>query len=253
MAGAYSRRYPRLNAHVPVDYTFGNQTSRCFAEILGGGGLLLTQAAHLEPGDQLLVSFRPAKHLSVIHAKAIVLPRTDSGTAVEFKEITSEDRHLLLRFIHRKTGDRKVLDRAPLATQIQSEHGLSLAFSRDLSLGGMFIETKDQFPVGSPLVVRFNLNEKDKVVITAALVAYLVEKMGMGVLFPILTPSNRAAIEEYVESHPDPFPDWSPSPCLPPEEQNTACGLGGKKSSGPMKVICRIAPKERIVPGTVLH
>lgn len=229
MAGAYSRRYPRLNAHVPVDYMIGNHSSRCFADILGGGGLLLTQVADLEPGDQLWVRFRPAKHLSVIQAKAVVLPKMDYGTAVEFTEITSEDRHLLLRFIHRKTGDRKILDRAPLATQIQSEQGLSLAFSRDLSLGGMFIETKDHLPVGSPLVVRFNLNEKDKVVITTALVAYHVEKMGMGVLFPELASRHRAAIEEYVESHPDPFPTCFPIPCLDPcllsRQQTAACGL----------------------------
>jgi Tfp pilus assembly protein PilZ len=208
----------------------GNQSLRCFANILGGGGLLLTQVADLAPGDQLSVSFRPAKHLPVIQAKVVVLHKMDSGTAVEFTEITSEDRHLLLRFIHRKTGDRKILDRAPLATQIQSGQSLSLAFSRDLSLGGIFIETKEPLPVGSLLVVRFNLNGNDKVVVTTARVAYHVEKMGMGVLFSELAPGHRADIEEYVESHPDQFPNSSPSSCLDPwvllGQQNAACGLG---------------------------
>jgi len=230
MAGAHSRRYPRMSAHVPIEYTMDNQSWRCFADNLSGGGLFLTQAGNLEPGDYLGLRFRPAKHLPAIQAKACVCHKIGAGAAVEFTEISPQYRHLLLRFIHKKTGDRKILDRAPLATQIQSEQCLSLAFSRDLSLCGMFIETKQPLPVGSPLVVRFNLNENDKVVVTAARVAYHVEKMGMGVLFSELPPDHRAAIEEYVESHPDLFPNASPSggldPCLLPGQQNVACGLG---------------------------
>jgi len=205
-----------MSAQVPIEYTVGNQSSRCFAHNLSGGGLFLTQVGNLEPGDYLGLCFRPAKHLPAIQAKACVCHKIGEGAAVEFTEITPQDRHLLLRFIHKKTGDRKILDRAPLATQIQSEECLSLAFSRDLSLCGMFIETKQPLPIGSPLVVRFSLDEKDKVVITAARVAYHIEKMGMGVLFSELPSDHRAAIEEYVEAHPDLFPNPSPSGCPDP-------------------------------------
>lgn len=230
MATAHSRRYPRIIAHVPVDYTIGNQSSRCIASSLSGGGLFLTQVGGLETDDQIWVRFRPAKHLPVIQAQAIVCYKVGNGAAVVFTEITSQDRHHILRFIHGKTGNRRNLARAPLATQIQCEQRLSLALSRDISLAGMFVETKHPLPVGSPLLVRVNLDEKDKVVITAACVAYHVEKMGMGILFSELPPQHRAAIEEYVESHPDLSATTSPrgclDPCLLPGQQNVACGLG---------------------------
>ena len=229
MARAHSRRYPRVSAQVPVDYTLGDQSLRCLAITLSGGGLFLTQVEGLEPGDQLRVRFRPAKHLPVIQAEAVVCYTMGHGAAVDFTDITPQDRHLLLRFIHGKTGNRRTLDRAPLATQIQCGQSFSLALSRDLSLAGMFVETKEPLPIGSPLVVRVNLNEKDKVVITSACVAYHVEKMGMGILFSELPSHHRADIEEYVESHPDffltPPAKGDLDPCLLPGQQNLPCAL----------------------------
>ncbi len=194
-----------------ANYTLGAQSSQCVADTLSGGGLFLTQVGRLEPGYQLSIRFRPARNLPVIQAKASVRYNMGPGTAVEFTEITSEDRHLLLRFIHRKTGDRKMLRGLPLVAQIQTEKNTSLAFARDLSLCGTFIETKELPPVGSPLMVRFNLDEKDRVVITRARVAYHVEKMGMGVLFSELSPAHRNAIEEYVDRHQDLFSTCSPA------------------------------------------
>lgn len=211
MPKAHPRRYPRRSVQMPADYTVGERSSRCIANSLSGGGLFLTQVGGLEPGFQLSVRFRPAKDLPVIQAKASVRYNKADGTAVEFTEITSEDRHRLLNFIHRKTRERKKPSCSPLVTQIQTDRCLSLAFSSDLSLCGMFIETKDLPPVGSPLMVRFNLDEKDWVVVTPARVAYHVEKMGMGILFSDLLPAHRVAIENYVASHQDLFTVASPT------------------------------------------
>ncbi len=211
MAKAHSRIYPRRSVRLEADYTVGDQSSHCIANSLSGGGLFLTQVGGLEPGHQLSVRFRPARNLPVIKARASVRYKRDQGTAVEFTEITSEDRHVLLRFIHRKNGDRGKQRHSPLVTQIQTDQCLSMAFSSDLSLCGMFLETKDPPPVGSPLMVRFNLDDKDGVVTTPARVAYHVEKTGMGVLFSELSPAHRAAIEEYVEIHQDLFAVGSPA------------------------------------------
>jgi len=60
--------------------------------------------------------------------------RCGQGAAVEFTEISPDNRHTLLRLIHQKSGDRRILRRAPLATQVESEQCMSLAFSRDVSL-----------------------------------------------------------------------------------------------------------------------
>ena len=58
--------------------------------------------------------------------------------------------------------------------------------------------------MGSILTVRFNLDQKDRVVTATAQVRYHVEKMGMGILFTEIDPQDRDAIREYVESLPTP-------------------------------------------------
>jgi c-di-GMP-binding flagellar brake protein YcgR len=168
---------------------------------LGGGGLFLTPPEGFEAGQEISISFRPTKHVPIIQAKAkvcYVIP--GQGAAIEFTEINDEDRQKLLRLIHQKTRDRRHLPRAPLATQVECDRCMSLAFSRDVSLGGMFIETTDPLPVGSCITVRFNLGHNDRVVTAIAQVAYHVEKMGMGVMFKEIEPKDREAIEEYVKS-----------------------------------------------------
>jgi c-di-GMP-binding flagellar brake protein YcgR len=201
MGKAHARRYPRLSARVVVDYTVGEKCFRGIANTLSGGGLFLTCLDGLEPGKEISVRFRPARHLPVIQAKANVrYIVAEEGAAVAFTEIGPDDQNKLLRLIHQKTGDRRLLRRALLATQVECDECMSLAFSRDISLGGMFVETTDPLPVGSTLTVRFNLDHKDKVVAAKAHVAYIIEKMGMGILFTELEPEDRAAIIEYVES-----------------------------------------------------
>jgi uncharacterized protein (TIGR02266 family) len=184
-----------------VAYTAGEESFRCVAYNLGGGGLFLAHVEGLEPGKEISVRFRPAKHLPVIQAKASVRHLiAGQGAGIEFTEISADDRQRLLRLIHLKTGDRRLQRRGPLATQVQCEQCMTLAFSRDISPGGMFIETTVPLPVGTLLTVRFNLNNKDRVVTATAQVAYQVEKMGMGILFTEIDPEDRDAIQEYVKS-----------------------------------------------------
>jgi c-di-GMP-binding flagellar brake protein YcgR len=203
MGKAYLRRYPRISVRVAVDYTAGEESSRCIAGNLGGGGLFLANVAGLEPGKQISVRFRPAKHLPMIQAKASVRHLiAGRGTGIEFAEITEEDRHKILRLIHQKTGDRRLQPRAPLATQLECDGCMTLAFSRDIGINGMFIESAVPLPVGVSLTVRFNLDQKDRVVTATAQVAYRLEKMGMGVCFTEIEPQDRDAIREYVESTP---------------------------------------------------
>ena len=201
MGKAYLRRYPRLSVRVAVNYTTGEESFRCVANTLSGGGLFLTNVTGLEPGNEISISFRPARHLPIIHAKASVkYIVAGEGAAVAFTEISDDDHLKLLRMIHQKTGDRRLRPRAPLATQVECEQCMTLAFSRDISVAGMFIETTVPLPVGTPFTVRFNLDQKDRVVAATAHVSYHVEKMGMGILFDEIEPQDRAAIQEYVEN-----------------------------------------------------
>lgn len=203
MGKTHARRYPRLSVRVMVDCTAGEECIRCIASTLSGGGLFLNQVDGLEPGKEVTLRFRPAKHLPVIHAKGRVRYIVGGqGAAIEFTEISADDRHKLLRLIHQKTGNRRLQPRVPLATQVVCDRCTCLAFSRDVSMGGMFIETTCTIPEGSPLTVRFNLDQKDRVVTASAQVAYHVDKMGMGVFFTEIAPEDCDAIQAYVESLP---------------------------------------------------
>ncbi len=212
MARVHPRRYPRLSVQVPADYTAGDSWSHCIASNLGGGGLFLKDVECLEPGNEISLRFRPAKYLAVIEAKANVRYKmAGQGTGVEFTNISNQDRLQLLRLIHKTSGDRRKRLRAPLATQVLCDECSCLAFSRDLSLGGMFVETAHPLSVGSPMKVRFNLNQKDLVVTAQAHVHYYLEKMGMGILFDDLSLEHQQAIERYVESHQEMFTSSAPA------------------------------------------
>lgn len=175
----------------------------CIADTLSGGGLFLSQTAGLEPGMQIALRFRPAKHLPIIEARANVLyVVAEQGAAVEFVDISPADRQKLLRLILRKSGDRRLQRRAPLATQVECDRCMSLAFSRDISMAGMFIETTDPLPIGAALTVRFNLDNKDAIVTASAQVTYIIDDMGMGILFTDMDEEANNAIRDYIESLP---------------------------------------------------
>ena len=194
------RKYPRVPARFLVECSLGEKTVRTHASTLGGGGLFIDDGQQLEPrGAEIQVRFRPAKHLPYFQARARICYVVEGkGSGVEFTDIVPEDRQLILRLIHHKTASRRESPRGPLATQINIEDSMALAFSRDLSLGGMFIETKLPCDAGTPIDLRFHLNYDTPVVITSALVRYVVPNMGMGVQFTEMEWEDRNRIKQFV-------------------------------------------------------
>ncbi len=150
-------------------------------------------------GTEIALRFRPAKHLPVIETKAKVCYQVPGqGAAIEFTDIDPQRRNQLLRLIHHKTADRRKYARAPLATQIQCQECMTLAFSRDVSPGGMFIYTKEPLPVGSRVNLRFNLDDGGPVVVSVAEFTYDVAKLGMGIQFIDIRAADRNRLEAYV-------------------------------------------------------
>jgi len=197
-----SRLYPRVFTVFSVEYTFGGKTVRARASSLGGGGLFL-QGQSLPEGTEISLRFRPARHLPVMQIRGRIryaLPGKGSG--VEFVEIRNEDHQMILRLIHSKTANRRKHPRAPLATQIYCQECMSLAFSRDVSRGGMFVDTRDPLPIGSEITIRFHLNDEGPIVVALAEVKYHVTKLGMGVQFLELSTADRKRIDDYVAKAP---------------------------------------------------
>jgi c-di-GMP-binding flagellar brake protein YcgR len=194
-----SRRYPRTDVNFPVEFTVGDRAFREQASNLGGGGLFLAITEPLSVGAELTVRFRPAKHLRLIETKGRVCYQVPGkGIGVEFIDISAKNRQVLLRFILGRSGDKRRHPRAPLLMQVECQECTSLAFSRDVSVGGVFLETKQSMVVGSELNLRFHLDKEGPIVHVRAEVKYEVVKLGMGVQFVDLAPEDLKRIEAYV-------------------------------------------------------
>ena len=197
------RKYPRIEASFPVECRTGEGTQQVRALTLGGGGLFLGTAQMLAPDTELVIHFRPAKHLPVIEARARVryqLP--DKGIGIEFTEIAPEHRQMILRLIHHRMAEKRRFPRAPLATQVEHVAGTLIGFSKDISLGGMFIETNEPLVVGSKVKLLFHLDDTGAAVPATAEVLYAVLKVGIGVRFLDVSPADQARISAHVSIAP---------------------------------------------------
>lgn len=209
-----ARTYPRVPTRFPVEYTAEGRTVHAHASTLGGGGIFLEDPAAPPPGTEITLRLRPARHLPVIEVAArVIYAIAGKGSGIQFTQINPEHQHLILRLIHHKRGDKRKFPRVALATQIYCEELMSLAFSRDVSAGGMLIETRAPLPVGSQINVRFNLDDGGPIVVAEARVKYSVEKLGMGVEFIDLAPADRRRLENFVAaSSPQSVPTTKSNP-----------------------------------------
>lgn len=193
------RKYPRAKVDLPVEATMQAATFHTRILTLGGGGLLLIIPREAPPDTELAVQFRPAKRLPVIAAKASVryqLP--DQATGIEFTQIRPEDRQVLLQWILHRIGQKRRYPRKRFVTQVEHETGAFLGCSRDLSVGGMFIETTEPLAEGSKLRLRFHVEETGPIVVVTAVVVYAVKDMGVGIQFLDLSQADRGRIDVYV-------------------------------------------------------
>jgi c-di-GMP-binding flagellar brake protein YcgR len=193
------RKYPRVQVKLAIEYTCGGGTLRGRVLTLGGGGLFLELPEPVASGTELTLRFRPAKHLPVVEAKARVCYQVPGeGVGIEFTEMSPEHRDIILRLIHHRLADNRRLPRTLFATQVEHEGGVFIGFTRDISVGGMFIETKETVAAGSKLKLRFNLGDGGPVVIATGEARYTVPKLGIGVQFLALSPDDQRRIDRFV-------------------------------------------------------
>jgi hypothetical protein len=199
MDWTHLRKYPRLPVDLPAAYTINACIGQTRILNLGGGGLFLANLESIAVGDRLSVGFRPAKHFPHLVVKAEVrnlIP--GKGVGVEFIEIDPEYRQRLMKFILRRIGESRQFPRVPLAVQIEHEQGMQIGFSRDISVGGMFIETKEPVAPDTYLRMRFNIDDSGSIIIVGGEVRYAVEKIGMGVRFLELQPVDHNRIDVFL-------------------------------------------------------
>jgi len=97
-------------------------------------------------------------------------------------------------------ADRRRAKRVSLVTQIRTLEGgeTLVGYSKDISTGGVFVETEDPPEKGTELTLRFRLAEDSPILEVRAVVAYRMSGEGMGLRFLDPPAELLKAIEAFV-------------------------------------------------------
>ncbi|MFQ5817382.1 MAG: PilZ domain-containing protein [Terriglobia bacterium] len=95
--------------------------------------------------------------------------------------------------------ERRKYRRTPIVTEIECSRsgGSFVLLTRDISVGGLFLHTKENFPHETDLQLRFYLDEKTLIEAEGRIV-YTVAGLGVGVEFTDLPKSQREALESFI-------------------------------------------------------
>jgi c-di-GMP-binding flagellar brake protein YcgR len=91
--------------------------------------------------------------------------------------------------------------RVKLITQLRCEaSGREEVFvTRDISVGGMFVTTRNPFPQDEELAVSFRLHASAPLVSCRGKVMYALPGSGMGIMFLDLSEEHRQAVQKFVD------------------------------------------------------
>jgi hypothetical protein len=91
--------------------------------------------------------------------------------------------------------------RARLVTQVICETlgRESIMVTRDVSVGGMFVSTKNPFPQDCEVALSFRLRAADAPLSCRGKIVYAIAGMGMGIEFAGLSEQGRQALQKFVD------------------------------------------------------
>jgi c-di-GMP-binding flagellar brake protein YcgR len=97
--------------------------------------------------------------------------------------------------------DKRRHRRANLITQVRCDalQRQGLMVTRDISVGGMFVNEKDPFPADSEVTTLFRLEPTSDLLTCRGKVAYAIRGMGMGISFIELSEEVRQALQKFVD------------------------------------------------------
>lgn len=114
-------------------------------------------------------------------------------------------------------AERRRTVRAPILTQVeaQGERAPVLGRAKNISLGGLLIESPDTLPEGTAVIVRFFLPRQSHPIEAAGRVVRVEPDRTMAVAFLGLPPSQEERIAEYVRTRQTPPLDTTPFEARP--------------------------------------
>ena len=97
--------------------------------------------------------------------------------------------------------EKRKFRRARLITQVKCEtlgrQGLML--TRDISVGGMFVNDRDPYPADCVVGLAFRLSPTEPLLTCKGKVVYSIRGVGMGIMFTDLGDDVRAMLEKFVD------------------------------------------------------
>jgi hypothetical protein len=97
--------------------------------------------------------------------------------------------------------DKRQHRRARLITQVrcQALDREAVMLTRDVSVGGMFVNAQDPFPADAVVSLAFRLDPTAPLFTCHGKVAYAIRGLGMGVTFTDLNEEHRQALQKFVD------------------------------------------------------
>jgi uncharacterized protein (TIGR02266 family) len=97
--------------------------------------------------------------------------------------------------------DKRQHRRAKLITQVRCEAlgREAVLLTRDVSVGGMFVNAQDPFPMDAVVSLAFRLDPLSRLFTCRGTVAYAIPGLGMGVKFDDLSDEVRQALQKFVD------------------------------------------------------
>lgn len=187
-------------AGLSVEFTCKGQTSQEKGRLVGAAAVVV-ETRRREPLDSAAeLRFRPRPNSPLIEAKGFISAHLNDGVRVHLTEISDDHRRHLLALLFPPGAERRTSRRVSLATQMRTIVGgrQLVGYTRDVSLGGAFVETENPPERGTEVTLRFKLTEDGPIHEARATVVYSMGGEGMGLRFWELSASVREAIELFI-------------------------------------------------------
>ena len=187
-------------AGLSVEFTCEGQTSQEKGRLVGAAAMVL-ETRRRDPLDAPAeVRFRPRPNSPLIEAKGFVSAHLQNGVRVHFTEVSDDHRRHLLELLFPPGSERRIARRVSLVTQMRTIVGGRhlVGYTRDVSLGGAFVETENPPERGTEVALRFKLTEDGPIHEARATVVYSIGGEGMGLRFWELPASVSEAIELFI-------------------------------------------------------
>lgn len=97
--------------------------------------------------------------------------------------------------------DKRQHRRAKLVTQVKCEamNSDDLLVTRDVSIGGLFINTKTPLPLDSKVGLSFSLSAGHPAIVCNGKVVFSQQDLGMGIEFSDLNVESRQSLQKFVD------------------------------------------------------